>query len=122
MQPQALTLVVGTVLGVRTVKIEATPATETAPGRDASEWREADVATDHARYDGTLVQGVTATIPVTLNDTDPTFAAGDRVNLLVYPYATFRKYGNGPARKTVAHRFVHALPSQPAAERVAAHA
>ena len=119
MQPQALTLINGTVLGVRTVRIDATPATDSAPARDAAEWLEADVATDHARYDGQLVSGVTATVPVTLDkDKDPTFSAGDRVSLLVYPYATFRKYGNGPARKTVAHRFVHSLPASPLAVAV----
>jgi hypothetical protein len=111
MQPQALTRVDGTVLGVRRVEIPAEPATAERPARLASSYFEADVATAFCRYDGELRSGLTACLPVILDD-DPKGhpGAGEVVSWLVSAYPTVRRSG-GRWVKIAAHRFVAVVPA-----------
>lgn len=116
MQPQALTRVDGTVLGVRKIDLPAAPAKhddsgrQTAAAMPARVLYEVDVASTFSRYDGTLAQNLTAVIPITYDDTEARPGAGEVVSLLVFPYSSVTKTRSGWLRRA-AHRFVAPVPA-----------
>lgn len=110
MTPQALTRIEGTILGTRTEHIEALPATDRKPARPAGSYKVADVASKHVRYDGQLVEGLTAVVTVILED-EQNVGAGELVDWLVYPYPTARQF-RGQWSRVVGHRFVAPTPAR----------
>ena len=120
MQPQALTRVDGTVLGVRQIDVPAKPAAHDDSGRQTSAAMparvlfEVDVASTFSRYDGTLAQNLTAVLPITYDDVEARPAAGEVVSLLVFPYSSVTRTRSGWIRRA-AHRFVAPVPASTSA-------
>ena len=116
MQPQALTRVDGTVLGVRQLDYPARDRRVDEAGRElfpampARTVYEVDVASAFSRYDGALAANLTAVLPVVFDDTEPLPGVGEVVSLLVFPYASTKKTPKGDFFNRAAHRHVAAVP------------
>lgn len=113
MQPQALTRITGTILGVRRTDVPAREATADRKASEAFSYVEVDVLSDASGYDGQIADGLPAVIPVrdAVNGELHKLAVSSprsRCDIYVRPYATWAQ-AKGRSFPIVAHRHVQLL-------------